>query len=46
MDYMDDAIRPVGDADFDNLALFSTTRGGKEAVIKQRRINAQKNKSA
>ncbi|MBL4907893.1 MAG: hypothetical protein JKX94_10620, partial [Sneathiella sp.] len=46
MEYVDDAIRPAGDADFDTLELFSTTRGGQAAVVKQRRINAQKKKRA
>lgn len=46
MEYVDDAIRPAEDADFDKLELFSTTRGGAAAIAKQRRINAQKKKSA
>lgn len=42
MDYVDTAITPTNEGEMGTLGLFSKTRGGDEAVTKQRKINARK----
>lgn len=42
MDYMDTAITPTNEGEMATLDLFSQTRGGGDAVTKQRKINARK----
>lgn len=41
-DYMDRAIEPVQDGDFEELSLFTETRGGQDAVAKHRKQKAIK----
>ena len=42
--YLDPAITPTSDREFNTLELFSKTRGGEAAVIKQRITNDQRNR--
>ena len=44
--YLDPAITPASDREFDTLELFSKTRGGEDEVKKLRKINALRKKSA